>query len=396
MNKQLSIILLMVVVAMYGCITTLATLMFQIKSYQITHDISQSTYWITLAVQVISAPMLIRLSDSIGRNAVMTISFAGALIGLTNLLFANSILQLAVGYVMLGITTTGAGCFNAYCCDQSSNNRGARSAIFATTTAAWAVGYVAALKLQETFDTIDENFPIYIGILIAVVAIMLALFALPITPDNINRTPFNLKEGNIIGASRLLFANRTMATLTIAMLLFFLGIRAYSYVQLSFLRMRYEGARPLAEIVSVQQLSTVLIAILAFVLILVLGKTKTVIVSLTISIVGIIGILYAPMELQRTALLLPLVGDIAGAVFIAMMADRISPTQYGVIFGGITGLTIAMELVSSLNSQLFEYLKGTSPNNLLVCAIIPALILLISLLVFLTLREVPQEAPVNV
>jgi DHA1 family tetracycline resistance protein-like MFS transporter len=384
MSKQLSLTLLMVIAAMYGCVVALANLTFQLKSYEIDREFAMSAHWVSLGLQVIFAPLLIRLSDSIGRNAVITISFAGVLIGVVNLLFANSLMMLSIGHVIMAATGTGGGCFNAYCSDQSSKNR---AEIFLIVEAAWALGFVCSTIIYDNTLTLGDNDSVYVSILMTIVGGVLTLFVLPNSLDHNNRTPFVLREANLIGASKALFANRAMTMLTISMLLFFTGIRGYAYIQQMIFSMRHGGMNQVAGIITAQQLSTVLIAILAFVFILSIGKTRTVVVTFIISMIGIAGILYAPIQLERIVLFMPYIGNIGGAILLAMMVDRTSPNRYGVIFAGITGLTIITELIASGNQQLFEYFEETSPQNLFLCAVIPAMILLTSLIVFLSIPK---------
>jgi DHA1 family tetracycline resistance protein-like MFS transporter len=384
MSKPLSLVVLMIIVAMYACVAALANLTFQLKTYEINRNFALSAYWLSVVLQVISAPFLMRLSDSIGRNAVMTISFIGILFGLINMLFANSLIQLCIGYVILGVTSTGSGCFNAYCSDQ---NLKYRAEIFTTAMAAWALGFVGATVIHDMAYQVNESRPVYIGIMIAAAGTALTLFLLPNSLNENNRTPFDLKEANMIGASRALFADRRTTMLAIAVFLFFLGMRAYTYVQIPIFRTHHEGVRQLTEVVNMQQLGTILIAILAFVFILWIGKTKTVIVTSIISIAGMVGIIYTPIQLERMVMFMPFIGNIAGSIFLAAIVDKTAPDRYGVIFGGITGLTVIAELIASGNMKLFEYFKETSPQDLFLCVVIPAMILLLCMAIFVSVRK---------
>ena len=384
MTKQLSLVFLIFILAAYGFAVAVAHLNFQVISFRYDRDLAMTAYMISIAVQIITAPLLMRLSDSIGRNAILQISFVGVLIALVNLLFATSAPQLMVSQVIVGLTTTGLGCFNAYISDQNSKHR---AEVFAIASAVWSLTFVGALTVQDELHQFDQNLSVYAGILVTLAGMALIQFVLPKSLDESNKTSFNILEGSVIGSIRALFSTRVMGLLTVVMALYYLGARAYVNVQFQFLGIRHGNPRAMVIVIGMQQLFAVILAIFVFALILALGRNKTIVVTMIVGIVGMASISYIPIQMERYAIFFPYVANIAGFVFLAMVADRTSPNRYGLLFGGVTVLTVLMELVAAQSPSIFEYLRDTSPQYIFLCVVIPAMILLLGLMVFLSIPK---------
>jgi hypothetical protein len=139
-----------------------------------------------------------------------------------------------------------------------------------------------------------------------------------------------------------------------------------------------------------QHINTVFVAVLAFVLILIVGRNTTAIITLIIAIAGTAAIAFTTVQMEFFVLLLPYYASVAGSIFTAMVLDKTSADKYGLAVGGMVGLSAGTDIIAVLNPALFSYLQEESPQYLYLCAVIPAMILLVSLIVFISSRKVSQ------
>jgi DHA1 family tetracycline resistance protein-like MFS transporter len=222
------------------------------------------------------------------------------------------------------------------------------------------------------------------------ITLVITYFALPESLKEENRTSLDWKEANIVGTTRMLFINgRSVSLLVATYLLIYLAAHAIGSAKYGFiLNDEHTNYAEYGTSSTVQNLFGTLVAGLAVWMISSIGRSKTAIVALAIAAFGAAIYAFVPRPLLRTVILLPMLATIATSIVMALISEKTGPRRHGAIIGGVGALTTAISILAAQNGNLYGYIHEHSPGLTYLTTLVPAAILLISMLPFVS---IPKE-----
>jgi len=178
-----------------------------------------------------------------------------------------------------------------------------------------------------------------------------------------------------------------VALLTITYLLVQLAVYAIANVKFWFMLGDDRNNYALAGMSStVQSIFPVLLVFVMFLIVPSMGRSKTVIWGLVISMTGALIYAFVPPPLLRTVMLLPMFGGIATAIVMSLITEKVGMQRHAATIGGVTSLGFVTTLLAVHNSTLFRFIETKAPEYLFITTIIPGVIFLMGLLVFTNIR----------
>lgn len=190
-------------------------------------DVTQATAvsgWL-LAVfaiaQFFAGPILGNLGDRFGRRPVLILAMAAYAIDYALMSWAPTLAWLFLGRIIAGIAGASFGPAGAVIADVSPPDQ--RAAQFGLLGAAFGIGFIIGPALGGIVADLGSRAPFVAAAILAAINAVTMLFFLPETLAEENRRPFSLRESNVIGAFRPLFAAGNASPLLVAWFLWQLG-----------------------------------------------------------------------------------------------------------------------------------------------------------------------------
>lgn len=177
MNKRLLNVGLIVLVDMLGFALIVPLLTFFADSFGATPfqtGLLVSSYAL---MQMISAPILGRLSDRFGRRPVFLISILGTFIGFLILGFASSLWMLFASRVLSGLTAGNISVAQAYIADITDEKNRARG--MGMLGAAFGIGFILGPAIGGTLSVYGFAVPAFVSAALAFINLLTVYFWLP-------------------------------------------------------------------------------------------------------------------------------------------------------------------------------------------------------------------------
>jgi DHA1 family tetracycline resistance protein-like MFS transporter len=177
MNKRLLNVGLIVLIDMLGFALIVPLLTFFADTFGATAfqtGLLVSSYAL---MQMISAPILGRLSDKYGRRPVFLISIAGTFIGFIILGFANSLWWLFASRILSGLTAGNISVAQAYIADVTDEKNRARG--MGMFGAAFGIGFILGPALGGTLSQFGFAVPAFVAAGLTLINLITVYFWLP-------------------------------------------------------------------------------------------------------------------------------------------------------------------------------------------------------------------------
>lgn len=177
MNKRLLNVGLIVLIDMLGFALIVPLLTFFADTFNATPfqtGLLVSSYAL---MQMISAPILGRLSDRYGRRPVFLISIAGTLVGFLILGFANSLWWLFVSRILSGLTAGNISVAQAYIADVTDEKNRARG--MGMFGAAFGIGFILGPAIGGMLSQFGFAVPSFFSAGLTFINLLTVYFWLP-------------------------------------------------------------------------------------------------------------------------------------------------------------------------------------------------------------------------
>ncbi len=177
MNKRLLNVGLIVLIDMLGFAIIIPLLTFYAASFGATElqtGLLVSSYAL---MQMLSAPILGRLSDRYGRRPVFLVSIAGTFLGLLILGFANSLWMLFASRLLSGLTAGNISVAQAYIADITDEKNRARG--MGMFGAAFGIGFILGPAMGGMLSQFGFAVPAFVAAALAFINLLTVFFWLP-------------------------------------------------------------------------------------------------------------------------------------------------------------------------------------------------------------------------
>jgi MFS family permease len=180
-------IFLIVVVDVLGLTIILPLLPFYAEHYGATPFVVGFLSSSYAVCQLVSGPLLGRLSDRMGRKPLLLVSQAGTLVGFLILAGANSLWMLFLGRIMDGATAGNLSLAQAYISDVTAPKDRAKA--FALIGIAFGIGFLLGPALSGYLAGFGYQYPCLAAAALSATSIMATALLLPANPVRPEGTP---------------------------------------------------------------------------------------------------------------------------------------------------------------------------------------------------------------
>lgn len=347
------------------------------------------------AMQFIFAPVLGALSDRYGRRPVLLLALAGFGINYLIMGFAPSLAWLFVARTLSGVTGASFSIANAYIADISTQDN--RSQNFGMVGAVFGLGFIAGPAMGGLLGGLGPRVPFFVSALLVGLNLVYGYFVLPESLPREMRRSINWRKANPLGGLKLLGQYKIVAGLAISFVFFSLAQRSLETIWVLYTSYRYQwGEMQNGLALSLLGFMAALVqGLLIRKLVPKLGERRSVIVGLSISLLGYVAYGFASQGwMMLSIVVLASLGGIAGPTIQGIVAGAVDPSEQGAVQGSLTSLMSLTSIFAPLiSSQLFAWFTRPEANPKVPGApfFAAALFLLIGLMVTLKVfRAKPQ------
>lgn len=344
--------------------------------------------------QFFAGPVLGNLGDRFGRRPVLIAAMAGFSLDYLLMAAAPSLAWLFVGRAIAGIAGATFGPAGAVIADVTEPDRRAKT--FGLLGAAFGIGFIIGPALGGLVAGFGNRAPFIVAGALAAVNALAMLLLLPETLAPENRRPFRLRDANVIGAFRPLFAAVNATPLLIAWFLWQLGAVVYPATWSFWCAIRFgwtatEIGWSLAWVGLLQLLAQLLVtdrAVGRF------GERTAAVIGLGSGGVTMLAYAFATQGWQVYAFFL--VGSLSALVYPAlsgMLSRLVDATRQGALQGGLGSMNSMAAILGPLiaaQSLAFGSSRGFDGAAFLVAGSLLAAAMLI---VALRVPRPPSTAP---
>ncbi|MFZ2025958.1 MAG: MFS transporter [Microgenomates group bacterium] len=227
-NKGLMTIFLIVFVDLLGFGIVLPLLPYIAEKYEatpLTIGILGATYSF---FQLVSGPILGRLSDRYGRKKLLAISQFGSAIGYLLLGMAHNLPLLFLARVIDGITGGNISIAQAYIADVTTKENRAKG--MGIIGAAFGLGFIFGPAIGGFLAKYDYSYPGYFAMVVSLITVFLTMYALPETVNSEER----VKSVKAKITFQQFWKLATSANIEYLIIVFFLLNSAFSLMQGTF------------------------------------------------------------------------------------------------------------------------------------------------------------------
>jgi DHA1 family tetracycline resistance protein-like MFS transporter len=162
-------------------------------------------------MQLFASPVLGALGDRFGRRPVVLLSSLGLALDYVLMALAPSLLWLALGRLVAGITSASVGTTFAYIADVTPADRRARA--FGQVGTAFGAGFILGPAIGGLLGALDPRLPFWAAAAVSGVTTLYGLLVLPESLPPSLRRPFRWRLANPFGAVRMLRGDGVLARL---------------------------------------------------------------------------------------------------------------------------------------------------------------------------------------
>ncbi len=191
-NKSLLTIFLIVFIDLLGFGIILPLLPYIAEKYQASPSIIGFLTATYSFFQLISSPVLGRLSDIYGRKKLLIISQLGSAFGYLLLGLANNLPLLFLSRLIDGITGGNISIAQAYIADITTKENRAKG--MGLIGAAFGLGFIFGPAIGGALSKISYSTPAYFATIISLITVLTTLFFLQETVVDKNKNHFSLKR----------------------------------------------------------------------------------------------------------------------------------------------------------------------------------------------------------
>lgn len=342
-NKQLSSVFLIVFMDLLGFSLILPLLPYYAQTFGASPFVVGLIVAVYAAAQMVSAPLLGRLSDRVGRRPVLLISIGGTMISFIVLGFANAIWVIFVARLIDVLTAGNLSVAQAYITDVTDVKNRARG--LGMIGAAFGLGFIIGPVLGGVLSQWGYDVPAFLAAALAGINLLLVAFWLPesLTAEKrevlaINgRPPFTLRA--MVEGLRRPYVGPLLHTR------FFFGL-AFSTFQTVFslyalYRFQLAAANTSYILAYVGVLSAVTQGFVIGRIALRFTDSQLILAATVVMAGGLIGWAFAPSVFFLLVLLIPIAlsGGILNTILNSAATKAVMPSEVG----GLLGLSSSLE-----------------------------------------------------
>jgi DHA1 family tetracycline resistance protein-like MFS transporter len=225
-NRAIPIVLAAATIDVIGfgiVMPVLPTLITRLADVDLAQATRLSGWMLALfaVMQFFAGPLLGNLGDRFGRRPVLIAAMLAFAANYALTAMAPSIIWLFVGQAIAGTTGATFGPIGAVIADVTPPER--RAANFGYMGAAFGIGFIAGPALGGMVASFGPRAPYWLAAGLALANALAMYLLMPETLKPENRRPFALRDANVIGAFRPLFAAGNATPLLVAWFLWQLG-----------------------------------------------------------------------------------------------------------------------------------------------------------------------------
>lgn len=300
-------------------------------------------------MQVLFAPLVGALSDRFGRRTVILASLSAFGGSYLILALAPSLTWLFIGRVLAGITGATITAANAYIADVSTPETRARN--FGFVGVAFGLGFIFGPAIGGLLGGFGLRVPFYAA---AVSALAGALYGLLVLPESLppeKRRPFAWRSAIPLRALGVLGNYPLVAGLAVSFLFFYLAQRGLETVFVLYTAYRYAWGP------TENGLALALVGVMAALVqgglvrptVARLGERRTIVVGLSVSLLGFVGYGLASQGwMLLTVLAVASLGAVAGPAIQGLVAGTVPGREQGAVQGALTSLQSLASVVAPL------------------------------------------------
>ncbi|MBL0691517.1 MAG: MFS transporter [SAR324 cluster bacterium] len=307
--------------------------------------------------QFIFSPILGSLSDHYGRRPILILSLLGLGIDYIILTFANSLSWLFLGRILTGIMGASYTTALAYIADISTLKT--RPKNFGLVQAATGLGFMIGPFIGGVLGDINSRLPFIVAAILAISNAIYGVFFLPESLAFNKRSRFTLKGINPFSNILYFTKNPKLTLVMVAYFLFHMGESVFPSIWPFFTIEKFNWSLTMIGYsLGFFGFSLIVIqSLLAEPVIKLLGKRTTILVGITITVIGYsaCGVTDRGWHMFPISLLFEL-GWLSMTAFLSLAVAMVPDNEQGKFQGALASLISATNILGPLAmTQIFSY-----------------------------------------
>jgi DHA1 family tetracycline resistance protein-like MFS transporter len=309
------------------------------------------------------SPILGGLSDRFGRRPVVLISNFGMAADYVLMAVAPSLMWLFVGRLISGVTSASISTAFAYVADTTVPEQ--RAAIFGKMGAiVFGTGFIFGPAIGGLLGGISPRLPFWAAAGLSLANGLYGLFVLPESLPAGQRSPFQWRHANPVGALQLLCSSQMLARLSLASFFARLGHAVLPSVTVLYVTFRYDWSERTVglALAAIGLCSIVVEGTAVGPIVRCLGERRALLLALAFGAAGLAIFGLAPTgSLAWLGIPVTSLSGISGAVGQAMMIQQVTPDQQGRLQGAMSSVASMSQLLGPLLFTFtFAYFIGAN------------------------------------
>lgn len=346
--------------------------------------------------QFVCAPIMGALSDRFGRRPILLAALFGLGIDFLIQGFAPNVTWLFVGRLIAGMMGASFTTAQAYIADISTPENRAQN--FGLTGVMFGLGFIFGPALGGLLGGINLRLPFFVAAGLALINWVYGYFVLPESLAPENRSKFDLRRANPLGALDGLNRYPIVAGLTFAFFFQSLAQRGLENVWILFTMFKFDwNSTTNGYVLGLVGLTAAIVqGFLVKPIIKRIGERQTVIIGLTISSIAFAGYGLATQGWMISPIIVfGAFGGICGPALQSIVAGAVPSSEQGRIQGALTSLISLTNIIAPalFTTGIFNYFTSDRAPIVLPGAplLVGAVLLFISMLIAARLfRRLPE------